>query len=343
MRYVCVFMAVLCAWSFCSRTYADEVLFVNGDRLTGKIKQLVGGKLVFESEMAGELTIDMAKIGTFSSDQPVEIHFGDGTVIRQRVLSSGTGRISIRGDETLMAQDFDLAKIASINPPVKAVPKWHGAISAGLSSTHGNTATDRRNLAVDISRRSENDRITVKADYARGEQEDPDTGEEETTEDWWRTKLKYDYFVSKKWYVYGDSRYEKDSIAELDRRVVVGGGGGYQWIESDDINFSTEAGLASLYEKFEDQTDSNTEVSVQLGYHFDKKLYKGLLFINDLTYYPSIDQFSDYYLTTTAELRASILKNMFTNFKVIFDYDATPAQGAGKTDVKYILGAGWNF
>lgn len=343
MRHACLFIAFFCVWSCCGPVFGDVVFFNNGDRLTGTIKQLTDGKLVLASAVAGEVTISLSEIRTFSSDAPMEVHFTDGTVIKQRILSAGPGRIGIGPTDALAAQAFELAKIAAINPPAKPVPKWHGAVSGGFSSTHGNTKADRRNVSVDVSRRSENDRITVKADYARGEQEDPDTGEDETTEDWWRTKLKYDYFLSKKWFVYGDSRYEKDSVADLDRRVVVGGGGGYQWIESEDMNFSTEAGLASLYEKFENETDSNTELSLQLGYHFDKKLYKALTFINDLTYYPSIEQFSDYYLTSTAELRASVLKNMFTNFKVIFDYDATPAQGAHKTDVKYILGAGWNF
>ncbi len=343
MRYSCLLIAFSCLWPCCSPVFGDVVFFNNGDRLTGTIKQLTDGKLVLASAVAGEVTIQLSEIRTFSSDAPMEVHFTDGTVIKQRILSAGPGRIGIGPTDALTAQAFDLAKIAAVNPPAKPTPKWHGAVSGGFSSTHGNTKADRRNVAVDVSRRSENDRITVKADYARGEQEDPDTGEDKTTEDWWRTKLKYDYFLSKKWFVYGDSRYEKDSVADLDRRVVVGGGGGYQWIESEDMNFSTEAGLASLYEKFDNQTDSNTELSVQLGYHFDKKLYQALTFINDLTYYPSIEQFSDYYLTSTAELRASVLKNMFTNFKVIFDYDATPAQGAHKTDVKYILGAGWNF
>ena len=343
MRYVCLFIVFSCVYVCCSPALGDVVFFTNGDRLTGTIKQLTDGKLVLASAVAGEVTIQLSEIRTFSSDAPIEVHFTDGTVVKQRILSAGPGRIGIGPTDALAAQAFDLAKITAINPPAKPVPKWHGAVSAGFSSTHGNTKADRRNVSVDVSRRSENDRITVKADYARGEQEDPDTGEDKTTEDWWRTKLKYDYFLSKKWFVYGDSRYEKDSVADLDRRVVVGGGAGYQWIESDDMNFSTEGGLASLYEKFENETDSNTELSLQLGYHFDKKLYKALTFINDLTYYPSIEQFSDYYLTSTAELRASVLKNMFTNFKVIFDYDATPAQGAHKTDVKYILGAGWNF
>ena len=109
------------------------------------------------------------------------------------------------------------------------------------------------------------------------------------------------------------------------------------------MNFSTEAGIASLYEKYEDATDSNSELSAQLGYHFDKKLAKNLSFINDLTYYPSTEQVSDYYLTTSAELRAMLNDSMFTNFKVIFDFDSTPATNSGSTDTKYILGAGWKF
>jgi hypothetical protein len=43
---------------------------------------------------------------------------------------------------------------------------------------------------------------------------------------------KYDYFFTKKAFGFIDARYEKDRIAELERRVVVGVGGGYQWVES---------------------------------------------------------------------------------------------------------------
>ena len=69
----------------------------------------------------------------------------------------------------------------------------------------------------------------------------------------------------------------------------------------------------------------------------------GVKFLHDLTYYPALSKFSDYYLTTTAELRASLTKSMFANFKVIFNYDATPAAGRSSTDVKYIFGAGMTF
>ena len=125
--------------------------------------------------------------------------------------------------------------------------------------------------------------------------------------------------------------------------MIVGSGGGYQWIESEKMNFSTEAGLASLYEKYENQTDSSSELSAQFGYNLDKKLAKGLKFIHDLTYYPSTEKFSDYYLTSTGEIRAHFTENMFLNFKVILNYDTTPAIDAGTTDTKYMLGLGYSF
>ena len=124
---------------------------------------------------------------------------------------------------------------------------------------------------------------------------------------------------------------------------MVGGGAGYQWIETDRTSFSTGLGLASLYEKFDNATESNSEISLQAGYNLDHRITDTLRFVHDLTYYPSLEQFSDYYLTTTAELRATLTKNMFANFKVIFNYDESPAEGQGSTDVKYLLGVGLTF
>ena len=323
--------------------YGDQVTFTNGNSLTGKIIRLTDEILVFKSDIAGEVTAPLSTIQTLSSDEAVTVNLKDGTGFSQRLSSSQAGRFSIQGSDTIDAQNFAVADIVSINPPAKPIPKWTGNVSLGITSTHGNTKSQSITGSANMKKRTEKDRTTISADYAKTEQEDPVTGQDEAIEDWWKAKAKYDYFFSKKMYGYIDNRYEKDAVAELDRRVTVGVGGGYQWIESDDMNFSTELGLASLYEKFDNQTDSNSEISAQLGYHFDRKLRDNITFINDLTYYPALEKPSNYYLTTTAELRANFTSSFFTNLKVILDYDATPAIGAHKTDVKYFLGLGYSF
>ncbi|MFC1739679.1 YdiY family protein [Planctomycetota bacterium] len=323
--------------------YGDEVIFKNGDKLTGEIKSLVGGKLVIDTAVAGEVTVDIANVSTFSSDKTLEIHLKDGTVLNQAVEEDEQGRISTVETDILKGQNLSLDSLGDINPPPKPEPKWTGDVSAGITATRGNTVTDRQDITINATKRTEKDRTILGFDYNKGKQEDPSTGIKETTEDNWQATGKYDYFLSDKVYLFGNTRYEKDSIAQLDRRVIVGGGGGYQWVETDDMNFRTEAGLASLYEKYDNQTDSTTELSAQAGYYFDKKLTKDIKFIHQLTYYPSLEQYSDYFLTTNTELRAFITERLFTNFRVVFDYDSTPAAGVSSTDTKYIWGVGWSF
>jgi len=325
---------------FVTTGYGDELVLKNGDRLTGKIVHLVGGKMLFKSDVAGEVTVALANIQTLSSDGPINVSLKDKTGLNQKLVAADAGRFGVAGSDSLEAQEFAVADIASINKPV---PKWTGDVSLGITSTHGNTKTEMISANANATKRTDKDRMTVGADYAKGEQEDPDTNETVTIEDWWRAKAKYDYFFSKKGYGYLDGRYEKDAVAELDRRTIVGVGAGYQWIESENMNFSTEFGLASLYEKFKNQTDSNSEISFQLGYNFDKKLRENIKFTHDLTYYPAIDKFSDYYLTTTAGIRADFTEKIFMTFKAIFNYDATPAIGRGGTDTKYFLGLGYRF
>jgi putative salt-induced outer membrane protein YdiY len=267
MRYK--FFIVMTLLALCAgAASADELFLTNGDHLKGKIVNLVDGKLLFKSDMAGETKIELSKIQTISSDEPVTVNLKDNTAFTQKLTGSTTaGKFSTAGTASLLAQSFAVADIVSINKPA---PKWTGNLSASITSTHGNTVKDTFAASAKASKRTDIDRTTVSADYAKTDQEvvDATTGEKDTvtSEDWWKAGAKYDYFFTKKLYGFIDGRYEKDAIAELDRRVIVGVGAGYQWVEKPDLKFSTEAGLASKYEKFDDvDNTTNSDITAQLG------------------------------------------------------------------------------
>jgi putative salt-induced outer membrane protein YdiY len=340
MRYRILIALILVAFGV-EMASADEVTLTNGDHLKGKIVNLIDGKLTFKSDMAGETKIDLSKIQTISSDEPVKVELKDKTILDQRLAASTNGRFSIVGTAAVPSQTFAVADIVTINKPE---PKWTGNIAANVTSTHGNTRKDSVGANLRLTKRTDNDRTTITGDYAKTKDEDPVTGDKITTEDWWRASAKYDYFFTKKLYGFIDGRYEKDAIAELDRRVIIGAGVGYQWIEKPDFKFSTEAGLASKYEKFDDPNNTtNSDITLQLGYNLEWKLMKDLTLLHDLTIYPAIDKFSDYYLTTTGELRYNVSASIFLNAKAILNYDKTPAPGKGSTDTKYMLGLGYTF
>jgi putative salt-induced outer membrane protein YdiY len=323
-----IFIGTFFGLIFLSSAYADEIRLTNGDRLTGEIDNLVGGKLTLKSDLAGTVTIDISNIRTITSNAPLEIHLKDGSVLNERITP---------------AEPVELSTVDSINPPPKPKPRWHGEISAGYNSAHGNTNTDNINASASLKKRTEKDRTKVSGDYAKSREKDETSGKKETIEDWWKVAGNYDYFLTKKLFAFAEASYETDDIADLERRVILGGGLGYQWIESEQMNFSTRAGLASLYEKFENQGSGGSELVAHLGYDFDKQLRDNIQFIHNLKFYPAVDKLSDYFLTSTAEIKAGITENIFTSFKVLFDYDATPAADSGNTDVKYILSVGAEF
>ena len=260
MPHPCHLFVLLCA----TAALGDEIHFKNGDRLSGQIVRLTEGKLVLKSQLAGEVTVTWRISGPSAASRPSRFisrtaRCCTSPLRRPSRTSSRSPRASLSG-RRLQAGGHRIDQSAG-----EARPKWTGSLSGAVSSTHGNTTAESVSASVSAARRTEKDRTTAEADYGKSAERDPDTGEEETTEDWWRAKAQYDYFFTKKFFGFGNGRYERDDIAQLDRRVVVGGGAGYQWIETED-RFSTGFGLASLYEKFDyPHYDSNSDCPFRPG------------------------------------------------------------------------------
>src|SRR4051812_15187284 len=77
---------------------ADEILFKNGDRLTGKVVSMEGGKLKIKSAIAGDVTVEMKNVRTFSTDGPIEVRMKSGGVGKRQVAPAGEGEVAIRDD-----------------------------------------------------------------------------------------------------------------------------------------------------------------------------------------------------------------------------------------------------
>ncbi len=338
MRSICAIL-LLCAAVTTDVALADQVIFKNGDKLTGTIGSLDSGKLTIVTKVAGEVKVNLADVQTFSSDGPVEIHLKDGTVIHQKIANGDPGSVAVVAGGALQPQQVSLAQVDTINPPPV---KWTGSFSSGGLITRGNSNTEALNLSLDAVRRGVDDRITVGAGYLYGRQQDTSTGNKSTTTDSWFVEAKYDYFFTKKFYAYADARFARDRIADLNIRFTPGVGVGYQWVESEKINFNTEGGLSWFYEDFSND-GTNDHVALRLAYHFDYKFNDAVKVFNNFEIYPSLENLSQFFLTTEAGVRASFTKTMFGEFKFQFNHDSEPAPDARENDLRYILGVGWTF
>lgn len=319
---------------------ADEVIFKSGDRLTGTVKSVAAGKMVFDSKVAGSITLSLDDIATFSTDEPIAVELADGKVVEQKAAAAAEGQIALQAAAGAPAQVVTLEDIAKVNPdPVV----WKGDIVAGATFVRGNTKSDTASVTAQASRRSEIDRISFGAGYFTAKQRDNGTGKNSTIADNWFAKGQYDYFLSEKSYLYGNLRYEKDRIAHLDRRISPGGGYGYQWIETDTRNFSTEAGLSWMSEKYNDPNETRTYMAGRLAYHLDQAFNDHVMAFHNAEYIPSFEYVDNFLVNADVGLRAQLTASLILEAKAQMNYNSTPAEGRDKKDMRYIVGLGWTF
>jgi len=239
---IVVLLVVLCA-----AAAGDEIILKSGERIQGKVERMSDGKMTINSDTMGKVTVNLSDVITFSTSEPIQVHLSDESTFKRPVAASKEGFISVADPEGTV-REYAVADIAKINPPPVA---WTGSIAASAIITRGNSKNQGVSASLNAARRSEIDRITFDAGYASQRQEDPDTGEENTTQRQVFAGLQYDYFFSKKIYGYANTRAERDAIALIDLRLLAGAGAGYQIVESDSLNANGEAeiGRASCRER----------------------------------------------------------------------------------------------
>ena len=340
MRSIIIALGVLAVCA--SVATADVVVLKNGDRVTGIIESLADGKLHIKTDAMAEVTIDMAKVMTFSTDEPIVLVFKDGTVVHQKVAAAGDGMVAVQAGGLLAPQDLALADLAAANPP-EAKVKWTGHLTFGATKTTGNSRSTTASGDASLERRTEDDRITVNGYYLFAQSEDPSTNIETTTTDKWFIEVAYDYFVSKKLFVLADVNYMKNRIANLDGRAIGTLGMGYQWVESKPMNFNTNLSFGGMHESYTHPDRNDDTIVGQIGWHFDRALTDTLTFVHDFRLNPDLEKPRNEVLETSVELRAALYKAIFASFKVLIDYDSQPAAGQERTDTAYILGVGVNF
>jgi hypothetical protein len=318
----------------------DEVLFLNGDRLSGKILKAASGKLTIKTEGAGNVTLDMSKVKTFSTDAPIEVGVNENPPVSADVGAGPDRYVQTAPAPGAPPQPVAIADISAINP---SPPAWTGSFALNGLLTTGNSETEQLGFRAALSKRWPDDRLTFGAEYYYGRQEDPRTGDKATTIDYAMALGKYDHFFTKKFYGYLGTKAERDVVADLELRLAPGAGVGYQWFERPTFNLSTEAGLAWVYENYK-RTGWSEFFGPRLAYSVDWTPIHPLTLYHKLEYLPSFEDLGgDYLLNLDAGARLAVWKGLFAELRYEFRYDSTPASGRGRTDQRYILGAGWAF
>jgi hypothetical protein len=334
--------AVLCvSWSYAQEAepVQDQVVLKSGSKILGKVTGSRDGVVTIETDFAGTLDIELDKIASLQTSNPVLIQLADKTVIPEQPLRIQDDMLVI-DTATSPEQAFAVSELLLVNPEPWELGqgyRWTGVASFALSAQRGNTDTDDLFYNLESVWRSKQDRYTIKYN---GENNKADG---ETTVEKWYGSGKYDYFFDGPVYGGIQGSAEHDKFTDLDLRYLVGPFIGRQFYEAPEFTFSGELGASYVNEDFieaqdDDYAAANWALNASSNYlGGDSRLYfdhRGIL---------SLEDTSDYVLNTTFGLAFPLLWDFEAAAELVLDYDSGAVDDVDELDQTYRLRVGYTW
>jgi len=342
MRKVqCVSFYYICQVFFLSfilsgHCLADEVRLTNGDSLTGKILEIKEGILTLETSYSEPVKLKFEAVQKMSSSETVELHLTDGEILKGKITTDEEGHVEVAAGPGRQTVTVALGTIASLNPPPKKPATWKGNVTLGGNRQDGNSDSMNVSVGALAVRRTENDRFLINILYNRSEDNGKRTAENAYGQ------MKYDYFLTPKWYLYMNIDMLADDFQDINLRTSVGPGVGYQVWDAEDRKLGLEAGLSYINEDRNEGKD-NDSIAGRLGMNFLYRLFDRVVFIDQLAIYPNLDETGEYTLRNEAALLTDIKANWALKISNIWDRNSDPESNLDKDDFTSILGLQYTF
>jgi len=206
---------------------ADTVWLKNGDRLTGDIVLLDGGKLALKTKYAGRVLIDWKDIATLNSSKPLLVkQSGFEQESSRQLQAADNGKVKvINGD----SREVALSDIQQLIPPRPLLEDlvWEGNADLDLDMDRDDNNTNNFSVSGDSRVRHGLWRHVLDGEYER----EKENGEE--TESNWQAEYDLDRFFTPQWFVRGSVSELRDDFGDIERQSLYGLGPGYQFWDNE--------------------------------------------------------------------------------------------------------------
>jgi putative salt-induced outer membrane protein YdiY len=331
----------------CACLAQDRVVLKDGSIIIGEVVQMTGGVLRMKTLFgpAEIVEVKWSEVSDLKTERPLPFVLADGTIIFGQSEGGEVGSAVLRAVPLPAPAVVELAAITAINPPPVKPVVFKGGFHFGGSVTDGNTNNRNASFAGEIEARSAKHRVTV-----RGAWNYADSSIAGLTARNTKGSIKYDFFVTRRLFVYVSALAEQDTFQDLNLRTALSIGPGYQIITRGDfeepflsgLELYGEAGIAYFNEDFRTSQDRRY-ASARWAAKLNWPLLPRLALFHNHEGYPGLERARDLYITTEQGVRVSIWEGFVASAQVNWRWDNTPAPGFERSDTLYLMTVGYNF
>jgi hypothetical protein len=352
----------------------DVLIFSNGDRLTGKLDSVTDGNVVFNSDMAGTVTISIDKIKELKSgaqfallrkgDLPGKTHVPEGSV----EVAEGKLTITPPANEppaVVPAADVNyLIDRASFDKQMshKAgfLTGWSGKITGGAnierSTTTGTTFYAGLSLVRAIPTvpwMLPRNRTIVNVNEAYGKLSTPvipptvpATPASVVITNIFHADAERDEYFNPRLYALADTSFDHNFGQGLQLQQVYGGGIGYTAVKDAkqeldlkaDVHYMKQSYISTTVDGIVTTTPSTNIIGTTFFEGYTRNLPHKMLFTESLNYLPAWNDAKAYSANFNAALVLPVYKRLAATIAVADNYLNDPAQYYKKNSFQFIAG-----
>jgi len=311
----------------------EYVIMVNGDRISGEIKQIWDEELIIEPAYADEFSVDMEDVAEIVSEREFELEFDDGSELTARLNGADEQgeQIFVAGDEVSRR---DLSQLAELDE-IDEYFDWDSRIDSSVVINEGNT--DSRTF-----------RTTANTNLKLGDHRhigDLTLAEEsrnnETTKQQSLISYNYNWLFTDSAYFAAVASFERDPVRNLNKRFTGGAGVGYDIWQDAGKSLTIQAGLGQRREVIDDieENDPIAFWSMRLSYDMTGDLNA----FHSQRIDKSLGGRHNTVIKTSTGIRYEITDLLYLRLEVAYDYESQPAEGAEEEDLAILAGFGLEF
>ncbi len=334
---------------FVAPAAAGQITLKNGDRITGTVLRSDGKTVTIKSEYAGEINVALSAVASIDSDETLAVSTPDGKVV-MGAISTASGALTVRAaDSRTVALPF--ASVAAMRSPADQaaferrrdadfLDLWTGTLDSGFSLTRGNTDTTTFTTALNASRTTPRDKVTVYATSVYSK--NSTSGASVTSANSVRSGGRYDLNVSPQVFAFGSLDLERDAFQSVDLRSVVGSGFGWHARKTQRTTLDVFGGATINRENFSVQ-DDRTSGEALVGQELSHKLTSRVSLKQRLALYPNLTDRGEFRLNVDTTAVTALNKWVGLQVTVSNRYVSGPVAPANNNDVLVTTGLRFSF
>jgi putative salt-induced outer membrane protein YdiY len=332
----CMQLAGLLALVSLSNAQADTLLLHNGDRLTGTLISIADETVAFETVYAGVLKVEQRVVAQIETSRN---YIFRGAAFEQRgQLLVIDGQQSVGQPDDFSPLDINSIESADrVQRVVAMLPlDWVSRVDLSAVFSSGNSSTESFNTLAESRLKRTN------AEHLATLLRNTEKADGVTSKD--QVDLSYGFkrFISSRWYGSANGNYFRDELKDIDQRLSLGAGLGFQLANSRLGVLSTEVGVSAVQERLDgvDRINPAGRWAIDFQrYFFDRRVE----LFHRQTVLAIASENRGQVLTSSTGLRFALSERIDTALRTDLNYETDPPPGSKKTDTTYTLGIGLKF